>query len=596
MLEFEIRSKQLSSSQVNPVVINSFKKKEQLQRSVLAWGEHCTECALPKCFRTCDLYQQRSDYKCRRFVDGIVKIEAPQSNYGFVTQITFKPWSVLYTPGSSRVYDNADKIDAIYRVVANAIKSIPSVYGIGRFRVPRLFYQVCKLAVRLSRKFSLGSDADYFLIEIYNPKSNRVNLTLEMRSKGKSSNMPFSRLFTVEPGYHEIFIHISDIKSKVDISKAFDISLTPNTDSEPITLYFGMIDFIKNKTGQFPPFAEKKIKCLVWDLDNTLWDNILVESDPAQINIKDQISNILKQLDQQGILLSIASKNNSSLALELLKKLGIDNYFLCPQINWEQKSLSIETIQKSLNIGMDSIAFIDDSNFERAEVAQVIGEVQCIDAINYLNLLSYPGFAGSSSEDSKNRRYYYQAEEKRSVELKTKFQDDYLSFLKNCNIKLTITQPNEDNLTRINDLIQRTNQLNFAPNQYNREQVKEILCNDQLDKYVLSASDRFGDYGIIGFAVVDKRELIITDMLFSCRIQMKRIEHTFLCYLMNKYKGRGDDRFKVRYSPTKRNSQCAKVFEDLKFQKESSSKDIEIFVFDLENEIPNENLVSVLEK
>ncbi len=596
MLEFEIKSKQLDSSQIDSVVINSFKKKAQIQRSVLAWGEHCTECAIPKCFQTCDLYQRRSDYKCRRFVDGIVKIKAPNSTCGFITQITFKPWSVLYTPGSGRVYSNADKLEAVYRVIAKAIKCIPSSFGIGRFRVPRLFYQICKLAVKLSRKFKLGSEADYFLIEIYNPQQNKVNLTLSMRSVGEGQNIPFTRLFTIDPGYHEIFIHISDIKSKIDINKAFDISLMPNTDSEPVPLYFGMIDFIKTKTSQLMPIHEKKIKCLVWDLDNTLWNNILTESEPGNINLKDQVLDILAQLDQRGILLSIASKNNAAPALELLKKLDVEHYFLHPQIDWEHKSVLIEMIQKKLNIGVDTIAFIDDSNFERAQVAQTIGEVQCIDAVNYLNILCYPEFAGSTSEDAKSRRFYYQAEEKRNVELKTMFQDNYSSFLKNCNMELTITRPDETNLTRINDLIQRTNQLNFSPNRYNREQVKEILYNDRLDKYVLSASDRFGDYGIIGFAVVDKSELTVTDMLFSCRIQMKRVEHTFLCYLMGKYKGCGNDKFTVVYSPTKRNAQCAKVFEDLKFQKADSLKDREMFVFDLKNEIPSETFVKVLEK
>lgn len=596
MLEFEIKSKELSSSQIDPVIINSFKKKELTHRSVLAWGEHCTECAIPKCFKTCDLYQRRSDYKCRRFADGIVKIPAPQSTYGFITQITFKPWSVLYTPGSGRVYNNADSLDSAYRFTASAIRKIPSWFGIGRFRVPRLFYQVCKMAVRLSRKFSIGSQADYFLIETYNPQSYRVNLTLDMRSAGKGRHIPFSRLFSIEPGYHEIFVHINDIKSKINIDEPFEMSLTPNTQNEPVTLYFGVVDFVKDKNNSIPQFAEKKIKCLVWDLDNTLWNNTLVESDPSQINLKDEVADILKQLDQRGILLSIASKNDHNMAMELLKKFGIDNYFLHPQIDWQPKSLFIETICKNLNIGMDTIAYIDDSNFERAEVAGVIHDVQCIDAVNYQNLLSYPGFAGSDSDDARNRRYYYQAEEKRTLELKTGFQDDYLSFLKSCDIKLNIAKPDEKNLMRINDLIQRTNQMNFSPNKYTRQEVEQILNNEQLDKYVLSASDRFGDYGIIGFAVIDRNPVIVTDILFSCRIQMKRIEHAFLCFLMNKYKGIGDNRLKVAYSPTKRNLQCAKVFEDLKFQKDSPHNGKELFFYDLKNEIPTETHVTVQEK
>jgi FkbH-like protein len=596
MFEFEIISKRLISSQIDSVILNSFKKKENIRQSVLAWGEHCTECALPKCFQTCDLYEPRSDRKCRRFGDGIAKIDAPNSSYGFITQITFKPWSVLYTPGSGRVFDSADKIESVYRGIAGLIRKIPSSFGIGRFRVPRLFYQVCKWAVRLSRKFQPGSEADYFLIEVYNPQQSIINITVEMRPVGEHKNMPFSRLFAIAPGYHEIFIHITDIKSKIDIDKPFDMSLTPNTKGEQVSLYFGIIGFIKDTSGQYPAFAEKKMKCLVWDLDNTIWNNTLVESDPANINLKDQIPDILKQLDQRGILLSIASKNNSEAASELLRKFGIEHYFLHPQIAWEQKSGSIEAIQKKLNIGMDTIAFIDDSNFERAEVGQVIADVQCIDAVNYLNLLYYPGFAGSASEDAKNRRYYYQAEEQRNVELKTRYHDDYLTFLKDCDIKLTITKPEEENLTRISDLIQRTNQLNFSANQYSREQVKDILYNEQLDKYVLIASDRFGDYGIIGFAVVDKNSITVTDMLFSCRIQMKRIEHCFLCRLMDKYRGQGDNKLKVMYCPTKRNSQCAKVFEDLNFQKRDSLHDKEIFVFDLQNETPNENIVNVLEK
>jgi len=594
MLEFEIRSKELSSSQIDPVILHSFKKKDGIKRSVLAWGEHCTECAIPKCFKTCDLYQPRSDRKCRRFMDGIVKIKAPQSNDGFIAGITFKPWSVLYTPGSSRVFEKADWIEAVYRFIAKGIKHVPSGFGIGRFRFPRIFYQLCKYFVRFGRKYSLGAQADYFLIELYNPQQRKVDLTLEMRQR--NGNIPFSRMFSVEPGYHEIFIHISDIKSRIDTDRAFDISLTPNVSNEPITLYFGLIDFIKSKDGRLPVFAEKKIKCLVWDLDNTLWDNILVESDSAKIKLKDEIPNILNQLDNRGILLSIASKNDKSLADELLKKFGVESYFLHPQISWERKSILIRNIQKALNIGMDSIAFIDDSDFERAEVEQAVSDVQCIDAVNYLNLLHYPGFAGSDSEDAKNRRYYYQTEEKRTEELKTKFQDDYLSFLKNCNIRLTVAKPDQENLTRISDLIQRTNQLNFSSNKYTREQVKEIIDNKMLDKYVLSASDRFGDYGIIGFAVVDRSQIMVTDMLFSCRIQMKRIEHAFLCYLMKKYSGQADNILKVVYCPTRKNAQCAKVFGDIGFQKESSNKGREIFIFDMKNGIPAEPLINVQEK
>ncbi len=282
------------------------------------------------------------------------------------------------------------------------------------------------------------------------------------------------------------------------------------------------------------------------------------------------------------------------MAGEFIRTLVIDEYFLYPEIDWQPKSESIKKIQENLNIGLDSIAFIDDSNFERAEVSEILPEVLCVDAVNYANLLYYPCFEGSISADSKKRRLYYQAEGKRRTELETKFQSDYTLFLRNCNIKLTISQPNKENFTRINDLIQRTNQMNFSGNRYTREEVSNILENADFDKYVLSASDRFGNYGIIGFAVVEKNSGLVTDMLFSCRVQMKRIEHAFLCNMLQKYKDRNLSEFRVVYCPNKRNSQCAKIFEDLGFEKVNEVKGPHIFSFDFKKTIPRETIVDVL--
>ena len=114
----------------------------------------------------------------------------------------------------------------------------------------------------------------------------------------------------------------------------------------------------------------KKIKCLVWDLDNTLWDGILLED--GDVVLREGITDILKELDRRGILLSIASKNNREDALEKLREFGIDEYFIYPQIGWGSKADSISEIAASLNISTDTFAFIDDQPSEREEVKFVL--------------------------------------------------------------------------------------------------------------------------------------------------------------------------------------------------------------------------------
>ena len=112
---------------------------------------------------------------------------------------------------------------------------------------------------------------------------------------------------------------------------------------------------------------DTKIKCVVWDLDNTLWEGILQEGD--NIVLKEEAAAVIKELDKRGILQSVSSKNDYESAKEKLEEFGLWEYFIYPQINWNPKSEAIETIAKSINIGIDTLAFVDDQEFEREEVS-----------------------------------------------------------------------------------------------------------------------------------------------------------------------------------------------------------------------------------
>ena len=111
-----------------------------------------------------------------------------------------------------------------------------------------------------------------------------------------------------------------------------------------------------------------KVKCVAWDLDNTLWEGILVESDPSRIYIKSDVIRLIKSFDVRGIIQTIVSKNDHDLALKVLKQNKISDYFIYPAINWGQKSKNLSTIAKNINIDLNTFALIDDSEFERFEV------------------------------------------------------------------------------------------------------------------------------------------------------------------------------------------------------------------------------------
>ena len=158
----------------------------------------------------------------------------------------------------------------------------------------------------------------------------------------------------------------------------------------------------------------KGIKCVVWDLDNTLWNGILLEGD--DLKLKPGIVNVIEELDQRGILHSIASKGVHEDAIRKLKEFKLEKFFLYPEINWNAKSQSIAKIQNKLNIGMDTLMFIDDQPFERDEVKSKHPAVTCIDADEYLNLISNPQLNPKFiTQDSAKRRLMYVEDQRRKT-------------------------------------------------------------------------------------------------------------------------------------------------------------------------------------
>ena len=275
----------------------------------------------------------------------------------------------------------------------------------------------------------------------------------------------------------------------------------------------------------------QKIKCLIWDLDNTLWSGVLSENDKITLNETSRF--VVKELDKRGILQSIASKNEYSDAWKILQHYKMDKYFIYPQIHWGEKSKSIKYISDKLNIGIDTIAFIDDQAFEREAVSYVYPEIRCFSSEEVNELLKIEDFVPSYiTSDSRNRRKMYQNEIKRK-EAERSFEGSLDDFLNTLNMELSLTRATELDLRRIEELTYRTHQLNSTGYTYTYNELLQIIDSEKHRLYVIGLKDKYGDYGKIGIVLLELQQDICAIRLFllSCRVVSRGIGNVALQYL-----------------------------------------------------------------
>ncbi|MGA1870046.1 MAG: HAD-IIIC family phosphatase [bacterium] len=330
----------------------------------------------------------------------------------------------------------------------------------------------------------------------------------------------------------------------------------------------------------------KEIKCVIWDLDNTLWDGTIVEDD--DVRLKPGIIDTIKELDSRGILHSIASKNNHDDGIKKLKELGIAEYFLYPEINWNAKSVSIAKIQKNLNIGIDAMMFIDDQPFERDEVKNVHEHITCVDSFEIPNLLSHkrlnPRFI---TIDSKRRRQMYIEEIKRKKEEEI-FEGTPDKFLATLNLKFIIHEAREEDLKRAEELTVRTNQLNATGVTYTYEQLNAFRTSQNYIVLICELTDVYGSYGKIGLALIEKKQTHwhLKLLLMSCRVMARGVGTVLLNYIMNEAKKEGK-KLLADFKKTSRNKMMYVSYKMANF-KEIQSEDDTYILF--------ENDLSIIQK
>ena len=543
------------------------------RKSFLFWGEHCVECAAPDCYTTCSLYEPRADGRCRRFAYGMYE----NTSHGQpAAELVFKQWAQLGTRGNLKLepVENLARREAWIRRLVPVVDRVGGllwhVTRDGRFResAHRLLERYCR---SLHRGTASEERPDCFLFEVHNPGTEMVRLQLRMSAVSPRPALgpdhvqikpAFQASFDAAPGYsrHEIAY---ELFRGIAEREPFDMTLTPEGDSAARIVVL-TADFVKFEPAPAPtgrPAAA--IKCVVWDLDNTMWNGVLLERETVEL--RPGILDTIRDLDTRGILHSVASKNSFEHAWPTVERLGIGEYVLYPQITWSPKSQSLRAIAQQLNIGLDTFAFVDDSEFELDEVRQALPAVTCIHVNDLTEALRDPRFAGSSTPDARNRRHLYKQAIARDAALQESGAD-YLKFLADSQIVLELAEYSDQFSERVAELVQRTNQLNFSGRKYKASEVAGLLSDSSSRKFVLRCSDRYGSYGTVGFVIASAREQVveIQDFMLSCRVQGKFIEQALFRHLIERHYPDAR-RLWLNYRRTDRNAPALSVLTTLGF-------------------------------
>jgi FkbH-like protein len=311
--------------------------------------------------------------------------------------------------------------------------------------------------------------------------------------------------------------------------------------------------------------SSKPIKCVIWDLDDTLWQGTLAEGD--DVVLKPGIREILATLDSRGILHSIASRNNHADVQRKLEELALDHYFLYPQIGWNPKSASIAKIQKDLNLGMDSLLFIDDQAFERDEVASACPSVNCMPAELYESVVYDPRLNPRVvTEDAHRRRLLY-LEDIRRKQDEEDYQGPREDFLASLDMQFLISRAKTADLVRAEELTLRTNQLNSTGITYDRAELEAYMHSERHSLLICELTDKYGSYGKIGLALIEHtaEHDHIRLLLMSCRTVSRGLGSVLLYYLM-KEAARKRKQLRADFLRTERNRQMLVTYQFANFR------------------------------
>jgi len=485
-----------------------------------------------------------------------------------------------------------------------------------------IFWELSNVIDGLQYKIELF-DNEQFKVILKKIKSE-IDLVLKNLNKtslvlfNKFTSMPFSSLNLRKSNFEKfadqlnkyledkifeniILIDLDKVIAEVNVSRSFDFRYYYSSKA----LY--TIEFFKTYTEHIKPSIMsangKSKKALIFDCDNTLWKGILgedgfdkIEMSPRTKNgsIFSEIQSIALALNKQGILIGLCSKNNPKDIDEVINshpdmKLR-EEHIAINKSNWADKITNLRQIAKELNIGLDSLVFIDDSSFEVNLIKGQLPEITVLQVPERLH--EYPKMLRENiglfynlsftKEDKKKIKMYKQQIYRESAKKKFSDIEEYLASLE---LKLTIFEDDESIIPRMSQMSQKTNQFNLTTKRYTEIDIRNFVISGDSKVFSFSVSDKFGDSGVTGLCIInfDKKNQTanIDTFLISCRIIGRNIEYAFMDYLVNFLKNNKVKNVIAKYVKTHKNEQVKDFYDKCSFSLIKSNngiKDYKLFV------------------
>jgi len=377
-------------------------------------------------------------------------------------------------------------------------------------------------------------------------------------------------------------LNINEIIYRIGINRSFDYRMYYLSKA----LY--TIDFWKEYSNNAMPLILKNTgktkKAVIFDCDNTLWKGILGEDGESGIDMSPQskigqiynyVQKIAVWMSSKGIIVGLCSKNNKLDIDKIIRNhpeiVLKEDYLVISRINWNDKASNLREIAGELNIGLDSILFVDDSSFEinlikeqlpmicTFQVPAAIHEYpkQLLDTINKYFYLS-----GLNADLDKTEQYKAQ---KIRTEEKNKFNsiDEYLSSI---GLEISFKENDVSEIERISQLTQKTNQFNLTTKRYTEVQIESFMKDSSKKVYSFSVRDKFGDSGLTAVCIINFNEIATVDtFLMSCRIMGRNIEKAIMDVIIKECDNRKFNRVSAKYLKTEKNTPVCKLYEEFGF-------------------------------
>ena len=380
-----------------------------------------------------------------------------------------------------------------------------------------------------------------------------------------------------------VLAELDRVLGSVSIDRALDMRMFYSS----MLLYTNelLLEYARHIAPAFLAVAGKRKKALIFDCDNTLWKGILGEDGFQGIQMAPdshkgrpfhEVQHLALGLSEQGVILGLCSKNNLEDVEDVLEShpdmvLG-NNHISVKRVNWSDKVSNLLEIAKELNISMDSLVFVDDSEFEIDLVRQQLPEVTCIqvpkaahgyprELRNHLGL--FHANAITEEDRVKARRYRQQAARARERERFGTLEE----YLRSLGLAMAVSVNDQALVPRMAQMTQKVNQFNMTTRRYTERDIMQFVADPGMLVMAVGVRDRFGDNGVTGLAIVrtDRETAFIDTFLMSCRIIGRNIERAFMDALVQAVEGMGCLSLVGEYIPSQKNQQVAALYKELGF-------------------------------